>query len=240
MWEQGKYNTLGVIGGMGSEATDLFFKKIIEKTPANCDQDHIPMIILNHSTIKDRTKAILTGETKEVFEALLKDAKFLEKSGVSTIAVPCNTSHYFLDMIADKVSIKIIHMVRETCDFIKNKGYKRVGLLATDGTIKTKIYQKCLEERSIEVIKPDEYHQQLVMSLIYDDIKAGKKGNIKKFAKIDKYLKNQQCDCAILACTELSCFAHQTQLSDFYIDAMDILVDESIKSCSKKELTVKT
>lgn len=240
MWEQGKYKTLGVIGGMGSEATDLFFKKIIEKTPAKCDQDHIPMIILNHSTIEDRTKAILTGETKKVFDDLLTDAKFLEKAGVSAIAVPCNTSHYFLDKISDKISVKIIHMVRETCDFIKNKGYKRVGILATDGTIKTKIYQKFLEERCIEIIKPDNFHQKLVMSIIYDDIKAGKKGNIKNFAKVDKYLKDQKCDCAILACTELSCFAYDLNLSDFYIDAMDILVDESIKNCQKENSVLKT
>lgn len=223
--------SLGVIGGMGPEATQLFFKKIIKKTPASCDQEHIPMIILNHCTIPDRTSAILSGNTKELTSIFLKDAKFLENQGVCAIAVPCNTSHYFLDLIEEKLSVKFIHMIRETCNYINKKKSKRVGILATDGTIYTGLYQKELERLGIQAIKPDKKHQQLIMDLIYNDIKAGKNGNMQNFLKVEEYFKKENCSCAILACTELSCFAEEEKLSDFYVDAMDILAQKAVNAC---------
>jgi len=103
---------LGVIGGMGPQATLLFFQGIINKTEATCDQEHLPMIILNHTTMPDRTEAILTGNTGKLFEMLLKDAKTLEQNGCTAIAIPCNTSHYFVDELQKHLHIPIIHMVR--------------------------------------------------------------------------------------------------------------------------------
>ena len=86
---------LGIIGGMGPAATDLLYRRIIDRTDAQCDQEHLDMIILNHASIPDRTAAILSGNTREVEEKLISDARFLEKSGATAIAIPCNTSHYF-------------------------------------------------------------------------------------------------------------------------------------------------
>ncbi len=91
---------LGVLGGMGPLATQLLYKMIIENTEASCDQEHIDMIILSHAKIPDRTAAIKSGNTKEVFHALLDDIIMLGKNGCTAIAIPCNTSHYFLSRIA--------------------------------------------------------------------------------------------------------------------------------------------
>ena len=108
---------LGVIGGMGPMATELFYKMIIEKTPVTCDQEHLDTIILGHASMPDRTAAILSKDPQRIRETaqkMLSDAKTLETLGADCIAVTCNTAHYFVDQIADQVSIPFIHMIKET------------------------------------------------------------------------------------------------------------------------------
>lgn len=221
---------LGIIGGMGPMATQLLYKRIIEKTDAACDQEHIDMIILNHSTIPDRTTAIKSGDTGKVFSLILNDAKMLQDNGVTAIAIPCNTSHYFWENLQNEIEIPIINMVRSTVEKIKssNPDIKKIGLLATDGTVFTGIYKKECDRLGIECIIPDEDIQKIVMSIIYDQIKAGEKGNIEDFSKIDTFLKKSGCEAAILACTELSCFRENHSLSDYYVDALEVLADEAI------------
>ena len=86
--------TLGVIGGMGTEATSYFFEELANHTKVSKDQDHIDTVILNHASLLDRTEAILSKKTDKLLELLIKDVKTLEKLGVKNIAIPCNTSHY--------------------------------------------------------------------------------------------------------------------------------------------------
>lgn len=227
---------LGVIGGMGPLATQLLYKRIIEKTDAKCDQDHIDMIILSHAGMPDRTKAIKSGNTHEVFSALLNDAKMLEKNGVSAIAIPCNTSHYFWKPLQAEMEVPVINMVRSTVERIKtsNGNIKKIGLLATDGTLYTGIYKHECEKLGIECVNPNKETQKLIMNIIYNRIKAGDNGTREDFSGIDEYFKTIGCEAAILACTELSCFAEIHKLDDFYVDAMDILCEEAIVMCGGK------
>lgn len=227
---------LGIIGGMGPLATQLLYKNIIEKTDAVCDQEHIDMIILSHATMPDRTEAIKSGETQKVFEKLLDDAKMLEKNGMSAIAIPCNTSHYFWQKLQNEVEIPIINMVRKTCEYIKrtNPEIRKVGLLATDGTVYTGIYAKECEKLGIECLNPRDDIQKIVMDIIYNQIKSGKKGNIEDFNIIDDYLKSEGCGAGILACTELSVFSQIHGLDSYYVDALDVLTEEAILACGKK------
>src|SRR5665647_2961848 len=97
--KENKEKLLGVIGGMGPLATQLFYRMIIEKNDAHFDQHHLNMIILKHASMPDRTKAILKDDTEELYAKQLADAKALEELGVDFIAIPCNTSHYFVDSI---------------------------------------------------------------------------------------------------------------------------------------------
>lgn len=228
---------LGVIGGMGPQATQLFFQGVINKTDATCDQQHIPMIILNHTTIPDRTRAILSGNKAKLLEVLLKDAKMLVQNGCTAIAIPCNTSHYFVDEIQKHIGIPIIHMVRETVNhlFKVKSNIKKLAILATDGTIRTGIYQRECEKRGVRVYIPSPEKQALLMDIIYREIKQGKPGSFSNFLKIEREIKGEGCEAAILACTELSCFARQHPLSNFYIDAMDVLIDKVVQLYSNKE-----
>ncbi len=224
---------LGIIGGMGPLATQLLYKEIIEKTDAKCDQEHIDMVILNHASMPDRTKAIMSGDTKTVLELLKKDVAFLENANAEAIAIPCNTSHYFFNELQAYSNIPIINMVRETVLKVieKNPDCKKIAILATDGTIFTGIYKRECELNGVEAFEPDKEHQKLVMNIIYEQIKKGLPGSDDDFERIDKHLKENGCDGAILACTELSCYAKQGRVSDFYTDALDVLCEKAIEAC---------
>ena len=226
---------LGIIGGMGPLATQLLYKEIIERTDASCDQEHIDAIILNHASMPDRTEAIRDGDTEKVKNLLISDAKFLEKNGVDVIAIPCNTSHYFWDELQSSVNVTVINMVREAVLRAAESGAKKIGVLATNGTVFSGIYKKECEAAGAEYFAPDEEHQKLVMKIIYEQIKKGLPGSREDFDMIDRHLRENECDAAILACTELSCFADENEdIEDFYIDALDVLCEKLIIHCGAK------
>ena len=234
---------LGVLGGMGPQATNTFYQYVIDRTDASCDQEHVNALILSDSEMPDRTAAILgSDEAKsQVYARLLADAKLLENAGCTAIAVPCNTSHYFLDRVQENINIPILHMIRETAKALAAQGLKRPGILATDGTIQTGLYQKEFAAFGIEAVIPSPKAQDMVMSLIYDDVKAGRDGDPQKFAAVHKDLLAQGCDCGVLACTELSVFATAHHLPPFYTDAMAVLAERSVEACHRtlREIFIK-
>lgn len=225
---QGK---LGVIGGMGPQATQLFYQFILDNTEASTDQENLPAVILSDTHIPDRTAAILSGDTQAVFSRLLHNAKLLEGCGCSMIAIPCNTSHYFVDRLQEQVGIPILHMIREAVGALRADGVKRVGILATDGTNKTGIYARECALQGLEAVAPDADIQKTVMSIIYDDIKSGGKGSLEKFAPIDQAMRRMKCEKAVLACTELSVFSTYWQLPDYYLDPMLVAAKKAIVCC---------
>ena len=226
---------LGVLGGMGPQATNTFYQFVIDRTDARTDQEHVDALILSDSGMPDRTAAMLGSEAERqaVYRRLLADARLLEGAGCTCIAVPCNTSHFFLDQVQEQIGIPIIHMIRETARLLASRGLKRPGILATDGTIRTELYQKEFFAAGIEAATPSRPAQELVMSLIYDDIKAGRDGDPQKFAAVHQDLLAQGCDCGVLACTELSVFADKHHLPHFYTDAMAVLAERSVQACRK-------
>ena len=228
-----KQYRLGVLGGMGPQATNTFYQFIIDRTDAHSDQEHVNTLILSDSGMPDRTSAILSGRTEGVYRRLLADARLLEQAGCTVIAVPCNTSHYFLDRVQQEVGVPILHMIRETAKALADQGKKRPGILATDGTIRSGLYQREFAALGIEAVVPSVEGQEAIMSLIYDDVKAGRDGDPEKFSIAHRDLVAQGCDCGVLACTELSVFGAQAHLPPFYTDAMAVLADRAIEACHK-------
>ena len=144
---------IGVIGGMGPMASQLFYKMITEKTEAEKDQDHVNLVLVSDASMPDRTSAILAGDYDEVSEKLLKDAKILEMCGCEAIGITCNTAHFFADLIKDELEIPIIHMIEETVQHISRKSPgAKVAVLATDGTEKHLLPGEF--DRSLFVEKP--------------------------------------------------------------------------------------
>lgn len=223
-------NKLGVIGGMGSEATSYFFEEVVAHTKVTKDQDHIDTVILNHATLPDRTEAILSGDSKELVDLLISDAKLLENIGVKNIAIPCNTSHYYYKDVQKEINIPIIHMIRETVQYAVDQfeGVQKIGLMATNGTVQSKVYHQEIEDFGLEVVTPSKERQADVMSLIYDDIKSGQPEDYNKFQRTYDELTSAGSDVVILACTELSVFKKKNQIYENCLDALDVLVKESI------------
>lgn len=222
---------LGVIGGMGPEATSYFFEEIILNSETAKDQDHLDIVILNHASLPDRTEAILSKKEDDLVELLIADAKTLEKLEVKNIAIPCNTSHYFYEKVQKETSIPIIHMVKETISYILEEfsEVKKIGIMGTNGTIQAGVYHKEGEAQGVEVLSPSTDAQADVMSLIYDDIKQGKPGDKEKFQRAYDNLMQQGAEVVILACTELSVFKKTNEVPENCVDAMDVLVKEAIE-----------
>lgn len=225
---------LGILGGMGPQATQVFYQRILDKTDARRDQEHLPTLIWSDTGMPDRTQAILSGQTEPVYQRLLADARLLEREGCTVLAIPCNTSHYFADRLQAQLHIPIIHMIRETVAAIQAMGKKTVGILATDGTVQTGIYQKELTAAGLTPVTLPEGLQKTVMSIIYDEIKKGETGSREKFGEVDAWLRQAGCDCAILGCTELSVYRALHSLPPYYMDAMEVLAEQAILRCGKQ------
>ena len=224
---------LGILGGMGPQATQDFYQRILDRTDASCDQEHLPTLIWSDTSMPDRTAAILGGDVEGCYRRLLDGARLLERGGCTALAIPCNTSHYFADRLQGELHIPLIHMIRETVSAIRAMGKTTVGILATDGTVRTGIYQQALEAAGLTPVTLPAQLQRVVMSIIYDEIKKGETGSREKFGEIDAYLRQAGCDCAILGCTELSVYRSLHSLPPYYIDAMEILAEQAILRCGK-------
>ncbi|MEF9991679.1 MAG: amino acid racemase [Romboutsia sp.] len=227
--------TVGVIGGLGPMATVYFYDMVVRLTDANCDQDHIDMIIANRATTPDRTDYIIGKSPENPAKSFVSDAKKLENYGVDFLVIPCNTAHYFYDEIQSSVNTPIINIIEETVKVAKEKGHKKLGILGTIGTIQTNLYQNMCKKYGIESLVLDPIRENDIMHIIYNEIKSGKEASMDKFNNIVKYLKESGCEGAILGCTELSILREDHKLYDeFYTDSLDVLVKATIKACNKK------
>lgn len=219
---------IGILGGMGPLATVDLFKRIVLKTPAKKDQDHPRIIIYNNPKIPDRTAYIL-GKGENPLPELIDSAKKLEKWGADFIIMPCNTAHYFADEIQKAIKIPLINMVEETAEYIKTLNLKKVGLLATDGTIKGMVYHNALLKRGIEIAVPDKNGQRELMDAIYEGIKAGNlEWGREKMLEIAKKLEKRG-EGLIAGCTEVSVVLRQEDFDIPLIDPMDVIAEKAVK-----------
>ncbi len=223
---------LGVIGGVGPLATAYFMERIITFTAAKVDQEHIDMIVLNHCSIPDRTAYILDNKKESPLLMLEDDVVKLNQMGAKVIATPCNTAHYFYDHLAEISDVPIINMVKETVNVLKRQGSKRIGIMATKGTIHTKLFQDALHNQGLEGVIPDDICQGHVTNVIFDSVKANKPVDMDRFNAVVDYLKAKGCDRIILGCTELSVVKRDYQLDSFYIDSLDALAVAVIRECN--------
>ncbi len=226
-----KQGKLGVLGGMGPQATLLFYQMVLDHTAARSDQEHIPTLILSDTRIPDRTAAILAGDTEEVKAHLLRDAKTLASWGAAAIAIPCNTSHAFLPWLRERLGVPVVDMIGETAAHLAALGAKRVAVLATDGTLRMGLYRKALEERGMEAVYPRPELQRQIMSVIYDDVKGGRPISGEKLTEVGEAMRAMGCDRVALACTELSVCRVELGLPEFYVDAMDVLARRCVEAC---------
>ena len=211
---------IGILGGMGTQAGLDFCNKLAVLNRGKIDQEYTLFLLYNKSNIPGRPESI-GSQTKNlsnkstnkksklkyerVLKSLLRGCKLLEKNKCKFIVIPCNTAHYWYDDLRKKINIPIINMPKEVFKFTKKKCKKnsKVGLLATEGTLKTGVYKKFFDN-DYQLIEPSQQIQKLSVNKA---IKLVKMGNVKAAAKaikpaIDSLIK-MKCKKIILGCTEL-------------------------------------
>ena len=198
-----KKKAIGIIGGMGPLATADLFQKIILHTRASCDQEHLRVYIDSNTNIPDRTAALLHGGADPTPE-LTASARGLERQGAEVLIMPCNTAHNFYDAVQDSVPVPVLHMIRLTAQALADRGVGCAGLLATDGTVRTGIYQRTFAGTGVELLTPEDADQRAIMDMIYQGVKAGRRDYDASGARrAMEALLERGAETLILGCTEL-------------------------------------
>jgi aspartate racemase len=247
---------IGILGGMGTQAGLDFCNKLAMLNRGKIDQEYPLFILYNKSNIPGRPESIgiqtkvfsdlprnskNTIKYNKVLKSLLEGCRLLKKSGCKFIVIPCNTAHYWYEDLKEKVKIPIINMPKEVFLHTKKicKRNSKIGLLATEGTLKTKIYEKLFKD-DYELIKP---LKSLQINSVNKTIKHVKMGNIKlaenSIKPVIKYLIKKNCKKIILGCTELpiAIFAFKSlknsKISKLYLDPNLILANSSLTKYKK-------
>ena len=224
---------LGVIGGLGPMATAYFMELIVKMTDVLDDQEHIEMIVHSCPSIPDRTNYILSQKGESPACKMIEIGKELDDMLVDCIAIPCITAHYFHSPLVEEIQAPIIHLINEVVEYLKVRKYRCIGLMATDGTVKSGIFQDALEGCGIKVVLPDVEEQAMVMHLIYDNVKANVEVDMSSFNEVSSGLKARGAEVVILGCTELSMVKKEHEIGPGFLDAMEVLAMLAIKSCDK-------
>ena len=221
-----------VIGGMGTAATNSYVRLLTERTNAVKDQEFMNYILVNHATVPDRTTYILDHSKESFYPALRDDIIQQSKLNPDFMVMVCNTAHYFYDQLEALTDVPLINMphvaINEMCR--QYPDVKKVGLIATAGTIADHIYENEIKAAGREVVLGDQHVQDMVMKLIYEDVKGTGKANPDRFKEILRIMRDDfGADVVVLGCTELSLANEQVPLPEFHlVDPQSIIADKSL------------
>lgn len=214
-------------------ATADLYRKIIERTRADRDSEHIRVYIDGNAAIPDRTAAILHGGEDPVPE-MLSALRHLEACGADCIIMPCNTAHYFLPRLREQTALPILDMQRITAAVCRERfPGKTAAILATDGTVQSGLYDRALDAEGVRWIHPGESEQKSLMHLIYGVVKASRPMEPEKerWDAILDTLRGQGADLFILGCTELPVLAGVLPSEGPFLDPTDELAKAAIRFC---------
>lgn len=224
---------LGVIGGLGPMATALFYQMVTEMTDAGTDQEHIEVLIHSCPQIPDRSSYIL-GKTREnPVVPMAAVGSRLAESGAELIVIPCITAGCFYRELSERIPVPVMDNFREISRYLSAMQISRIGLMATDGTIREGLLQKELTEAGIDVRLPGKKGQQDVMHLIYQEVKAGRPSDPERFLEVIKELRDAKVDEVLIGCTELSVMLRQMGGEAECLDALEILAGRTVQLCGK-------
>lgn len=222
--------TLGIIGGMGSTAASFFFDNIIKEYPCKDDRDYIEILLHNNSKIPDRTEAIINKKESPIKE-ILRSVNIFDSLKLDYIVMACVTAYYYADKIQENLKhSKLINILNTTSEYINlnHKTIKKVGILASTGTIETRMWQDELSKYSIDsIILPKNIQEEYIMNTIYGEngLKEGNVGelNKNKIMKAVDILKDQGSQAILAGCSEIPMILNKKNIDIPYFDAFKIL-----------------
>lgn len=227
---------IGVLGGMGPAATADLFNKFISFTKANCDQEHIPLIISSIPNIPDRTQALL-HDGRSPLPLMQSYLHLLENAGAECIVIPCNTAHYWFSELKESCHVEMLSIIDTTMQEVIKTGKKQIGLLATNATVHMGLYQKRMEDAGLNCLIPNKDEQQKVMESIYL-LKSGEVERSEKLMKeIAQSLFDKNVQVIVLGCTEVPVILQKEIKNnpDKYIDSTSSLVNAGINWYQKRQ-----
>lgn len=196
------------------------------------------MLIYSRPSIPDRTKYILGESTDSPYPYLLDTGEKLMSWGADCLAIPCITAHFFQEEL-HKAGLPVINALTETAEYLKEEGIQTAGILATDGTIHSRLFQNAFSAYGIRCVTPDASGQKKVMRIIYEAVKAGKEPDLNDFHEVQADLIRQGAEAELLGCTELSILKrdYEKELGDGVLDVMEVLARTAVLECGtlKKE-----
>ena len=227
---------VGILGGMGPEATVLLMQKIIECTKAQDDQDHIPLLVDNNTQVPSRIESIINKNGSDPLPELCKMANSLETNGASALAMPCNTAHFYIEEIRKQIKIPFISIVEESASYLKkvHLGAKKIGILASPAVKITKIFEYELEKNNMNLIYIGD--ETLILSTIKQIKSNFVSGPVsEKLEEISIQAKSIQLDLILIACSEFSIVSDEIKrkFNIPVVDTLDILASR-IVNFSKK------
>jgi aspartate racemase len=233
---------LGIIGGMGSRAGVVFLKKIIDYSPAGTDQEFLEIIFHNNSAIPDRTRAIVYNEASPLTD-ILKSIDLFNQNKVEAIVLACITSYYYFDQLKNYAKARILNPLDLINEYIKEEypGTKRVGVLATTGTINSGLFRRAVDNFTVEIVtlKPRD-QESLFMRSVY--MAGGFKSAVISGEARDlmtrsvEKLINLKVDLIIGGCTEVSIGINPRDIKIPFIDILDLLARKTVAYCYNMDL----
>lgn len=214
-------------------ATVYFLQLVTEMSRAERDQEHMEILLHSNPRIPDRTRYILGQSSDSPLPMMIQAGRGLAAQGAELVAIPCITAHYFHSRLEEGIGVPVINAPAETAECLKTAGISKAGIMATDGTVSSGVMQKALEAEGIQCVLPDREGQSMVMSLIYDDVKAGKSADPVKFKNASGQLFGMGAEVVLLACTELSLIKRDSSVGPEFLDVLEVLARRAVLSCGR-------
>ncbi len=224
-------NFFAILGGMGTPSTTNFLEEMNRLYAPPTDQDYLDYVLFNHSSIPDRTEYLLGKSSKNPADSLLEDIEQLEKMKPDFIVMACNTAHCFYDQLQGATTIPIVNMPALVTEALKeHPEYQKVGLAATEGTVKAGLYTEIVKAAGADLVCPSPSLQAEVTRLIYEEVKGKGQPALDLYHRILREFQEQGADVVILGCTELS-FSNNYDKEKPYpiVDAEGLLLQETIR-----------
>ena len=225
--------TVGLIGGMGPEATVDLQQRVIRATPAEDDVDHLRMIVDNNPKIPSRIKALIEGTGESPVPVLQEMARKLAAYGADFLAIPCNTAHTYYEDIRSAVDIPVLHMIQMTVKKVleENPAVKRLGILASRAVILKELYTGPFRQLGIQTLYPSEDSQERLMQAI-KTVKTGRYGREEQEAlrQAAHELIEDGSPILIIACTELSLLTETLAPAVRLYDTAQILAEGIVRA----------
>ena len=226
---------LGILGGMGPAASAEFVVRLIEQTPASCDQEHIPFVLWNNPQVPDRSTS-LRNEDDRPLPFLLQGVQVLKAVGCDLIVIPCNTAHFWYDDMV-KLKVPIVHIVDSVADALRDAGVENgtIGVMGTQATVELGLYQYKLNKGGWDCIVPSKEEMDTLVQPAIDMIKGGKILESQLLImKVIHSLIDRGAQAVVLGCTELPLAIKIPRENGVpIINSIDSLVKSVIKHFNK-------